>query len=64
VFLIVELPVELHLVKSSVLIISPFVYVPRLPAAQLTVAPLVGLVGVAAVLLLIGLIGFRRRDVG
>lgn len=64
VFLLLELAVELHQVSPSVLIVSPFVQVPALPAAQLTVAPLIELVSVAAVLTCAGLVGFRRRDVG
>ena len=64
VFLLLELAVELHQVSPSVLIVSPFVQMPALPAAQLTVAPLIELVSVAAVLTCAGLVGFRRRDVG
>lgn len=63
-FLVLELPVELHLANSLALIISPFIYAPRLPAAQLSIAPLVGLICVAAILTVAGLFGFQRRDVG
>jgi ABC-2 type transport system permease protein len=43
--------------------LSPFGWVPRVPAEDLDVVPLVGLVVVAVVLITVGLIGFRRRDV-
>jgi ABC-2 type transport system permease protein len=38
--------------------------VPQLPAASLTLLPLVAMSAVAAGLTLIGLIGLRRRDIG
>jgi ABC-2 type transport system permease protein len=44
--------------------VSPFEHTPLVPAAAPTVAPLVILVGIAASLAAIGLIGFSRRDVG
>ena len=44
--------------------LSPFERVPQLPAASLTVLPLVVMSAVAAGLTLIGLIGLRRRDIG
>jgi ABC-2 type transport system permease protein len=43
--------------------ISPFSHVPLLPAAELTVTPLIVLTAVAAALTAIGLTAFRRRDV-
>jgi ABC-2 type transport system permease protein len=43
--------------------LSPFTHVPLLPAADLTVAPLIALTAVAAALVAVGLAGFRRRDV-
>ena len=44
--------------------VSPFAHVPRIPGDELTLAPLVTLTAVAAMLILAGLQGFRRRDVG
>jgi ABC-2 type transport system permease protein len=44
--------------------LSPFERVPQLPAASLTLLPLVAMSAVAAGLTLIGLIGLRRRDIG
>ena len=64
VFLLLELAVDLKQVSPSVLNISPFAVTPGLPVAALTVAPLLWLVGVAAVLTVAGLLGFRRRDIG
>jgi ABC-2 type transport system permease protein len=42
--------------------LSPFAHLPKLPAAEFTVTPLVWLLAVAAVLAATGLAGFRRRD--
>ncbi|HEY3014160.1 MAG TPA: ABC transporter permease [Nocardioides sp.] len=42
--------------------LSPYTHVPSLPGGDLEVAPLLWLTGVAAALLIIGLAGFRRRD--
>jgi ABC-2 type transport system permease protein len=44
--------------------LSPFERVPQLPAASLTLLPLVVMSAVAAGLTLIGLTGLRRRDLG
>jgi ABC-2 type transport system permease protein len=44
--------------------VSPFQHVPQLPAADLTVAPLLVLTAVAAGLTAAGLAGLRRRDIG
>jgi ABC-2 type transport system permease protein len=44
--------------------ISPFQHVPQLPAANLTVLPLVVLTAIAAGLTCAGLSGLRRRDIG
>jgi ABC-2 type transport system permease protein len=42
--------------------LSPFEHVPRLPAGTLGLAPVAILTAVAALLLAVGLFGFRRRD--
>ena len=44
--------------------LSPFEHVPQLPAASLTVLPLLVMSAIAAGLTLIGLTGLRRRDLG
>jgi ABC-2 type transport system permease protein len=44
--------------------LSPFERVPQLPAARLTVMPLVVISAIAAGFTLAGLVGLRRRDVG
>jgi len=44
--------------------LSPFEHVPQLPAAGLTLLPLVVMSAVAAGLMLVGLTGLRRRDIG
>ena len=41
---------------------SPFGYVPNVPAEDFALAPLIGLTVVAAALIAIGFVGFRRRD--
>lgn len=43
--------------------LSPFTHVPLVPAADLEVAPLIVLTAIAAALVGVGLVGFRRRDV-
>ncbi len=44
--------------------LSPFQHTPHLPAAHLTLTPLLTLLAGAAVVVAIGIGGFRRRDVG
>ena len=44
--------------------LSPFERVPQLPAASLTLLPLLVMAAVAAGLTLIGLTGLQRRDIG
>jgi polyether ionophore transport system permease protein len=48
----------------AVMDVSPYAHVPKLPAAELTVTPLVWLLAIALALVAAGLAGFRRRDVG
>ncbi|MGX7823537.1 ABC transporter permease [Actinokineospora sp. 24-640] len=44
--------------------VSPFTHVPKIPGAELTVAPLLWLAAVATALLAAALTAFRRRDIG
>ena len=62
VFLILELGWELRQISQSVFDISPFAHVHW--AARVTPANLIALLGVAAMLTVLGLIGFRMRDIG
>jgi ABC-2 type transport system permease protein len=62
-FLLGQLGPELGLPQWA-MDVSPFTHVPKLPGGQLTAAPIGWLVGVSVVLAVIGLIGFRRRDMG
>jgi ABC-2 type transport system permease protein len=48
---------------QAVMDVSPFAHVPPVPLEALRVAPLAGLVVVAVALAVVGLTGFRRRDV-
>ncbi len=43
--------------------ISPFMHVPRLPAEDFRIAPVAWLLAITVVLVGVGVIGFRRRDV-
>jgi ABC-2 type transport system permease protein len=42
--------------------LSPFTHIPKTPAAEITAIPVVGLLAIAVVLAVAGLIAFRRRD--
>ena len=44
--------------------LSPVEHVPRLPVAQFTITPLLGLTAVGATLTVIGILGFGRRQAG
>jgi ABC-2 type transport system permease protein len=62
-FLLGELG-PLFQIDQRVIDLSPFTHVPKLPGSELTLAPLLWLTAIAAVLTAVGLVGFRRRDVG
>jgi ABC-2 type transport system permease protein len=44
--------------------VSPFTHVPKVPGATVAATPIIWLLAVAAVLVVAGLVGFRRRDIG
>ncbi|HEU5158625.1 MAG TPA: ABC transporter permease [Streptosporangiaceae bacterium] len=50
--------------SQPVMDISPYAHVPKLPAAGVSVTPLVWLLAIAVALTAAGLAGFRRRDIG
>jgi ABC-2 type transport system permease protein len=43
--------------------LSPLTHTPAVPAVELTIAPLLALLSIAAALAVVGLVGFERRDV-
>ncbi|GAA0428432.1 exporter of polyketide antibiotics [Acrocarpospora corrugata] len=47
-----------------VLDLSPYTHTPHLPGGTLTATPVLALSAIAALLILAGLYGFRRRDIG
>jgi ABC-2 type transport system permease protein len=49
--------------NQRVMDISPYAHVPKLPGGQMEVMPLVWLTVIALVLTVVGVAGFRRRDV-
>jgi ABC-2 type transport system permease protein len=49
---------------TSGLDLSPFTHVSQLPRGDVTVAPMIWLVGVAGALAVTGLAAFRQRDIG
>ncbi len=61
-FLLAELGPSLNLPQWA-MDISPYTHVPRLPGGLFSGAPIGWLILVAAVLAVVGLAGFRRRDV-
>ncbi len=48
---------------EAILDLSPFTHVPRVPAEEVTVAPLAWLTGIAVSFIVAGLAGLRRRDI-
>ncbi len=61
-FLALEFAWEVQRVSPSVFALSPFAHVHW--AIRVTTAPLIWLTAIAASLIALGLLGFRRRDVG
>lgn len=55
---------ELLRLSRTVMNLSPFTHIPKLPGAEATAAPLIWLAVIAAVLTVAGLAGFSRRDIG
>jgi ABC-2 type transport system permease protein len=60
-FLMAQLGPLLDL-PQAVLDVSPFTHIPAVPAADVTVLPLIVLMVIGVALTLAGLTGFRRRD--
>jgi ABC-2 type transport system permease protein len=42
--------------------LSPFTHIPKVPAAALSVAPIIVLTAISAALAVVGLVAFRRRN--
>jgi ABC-2 type transport system permease protein len=55
---------ELLDLPSWVVDLSPFQHVPNMPADGFALTPILTLTGVAAALIVVGVVGFRRRDAG
>jgi ABC-2 type transport system permease protein len=49
--------------SQPLLDVSPFNHVPRLPGGEMSATPLLWLVAISAVFVVVGLVGFRRRDI-
>jgi ABC-2 type transport system permease protein len=50
--------------NQRIMDISPFTHTPKIPGAELAATPMVWLLGITAALTVLGLAGFRRRDIG
>jgi ABC-2 type transport system permease protein len=55
---------ELLDLPSWVVDLSPFQHVPKMPSDGFALTPILALTGVAAALIVVGVVGFRRRDAG
>ena len=63
-FLVLLLLGAFDWVSQTLLDLSPFTHLPKLPGGHLDTTPLGLVLGTAAALVVVGLLGFRRRDVG
>jgi ABC-2 type transport system permease protein len=62
VMLVIFFVGSLDVLPQWVVDVVPFVHPPKLPGSAFEAAPLLWLLGVAAVLLAVGVVAFRRRD--
>jgi ABC-2 type transport system permease protein len=53
---------ELLNLSQGVLDLSPFIHLPKLPGVAFQATPFAWLLGIGAVLVAVGLVGFRSRD--
>jgi ABC-2 type transport system permease protein len=63
-FFVIGLFGELLDLPSWVVDLSPFQQVPQMPAEGFALSPVVALTAIAAALIAVGVVGFRRRDAG
>jgi len=63
-FLVLLLLDAFDQVGQTLLDLSPFTHLPKLPGGHLDPTPLGWVLGTAVALVIVGLLGFRRRDVG
>ena len=62
--IVIELLGELLQIGQSIQDVSPFTHVPKILVSEFSATPLIGLIGVAVLLMVIGLLGFQRRSIG